>query len=426
MRLERLEQEQFEQQLASVDESLQRRSSVSLSQLSLHSFEHHRSPSTKKILTPPSHRFVQISFALALTLFIVMSSLLIYTRLSQPAEKHAEIIAPPLPVPLTILPTNQYSSNWLKLPALLSPGADNAAVYTRLHGREYVYMNGGYRGQTHPFYDYNLYRYDITAAHWEVVIHDSFPSMVNNAAGADEQQTLFFTAGYASKNFHVSSLLYSYQPEKKQLKKIELPTQIRPGFAGSLLADQHGHLYLTQGFMSAGDPHTLAGNGWYRYDIATDHWQRLANIPRGLGYGALTADGQKHILLFGGAEDAGQTHPTATIYSYDIANNSWSQDPVSMPQAISGASSCTISSGKLALIGGYDNKLHKGLTSVWLFDLRTLKSQALVSLAGGGSVLGASACDGLGHAYVVRGADNPLVPTRDFWKLSIMPTRKTN
>lgn len=426
MRLERLEQEQFEQQLVSVDESLQRRSSVSLSQLSLHSFEQHPSQRTKKTSVPPPHRFVQISFALALILFVAMSSLLICTRLLQPAEKHVQIISPPTPVPLTVTPTDQYTSNWLKLPALLSPGADNAAVYTTLHGQGYIYMNGGYRGQTHPFYDYNLYRYNIAAARWEVVMHDSFPSMVNNAAIADEQQTLFFTAGYASESYRVSSLLYSYQPDKNQLKKIEPPAQIRPGFAGSLLADHKGHLYLTQGFMRAGDPHTLAGNGWYRYDIATDHWQRLANIPRGLGYGVLAVDGQEHILLLGGAEDAGQTHPTATIYSYDIANDSWSQDPVSMPQAISGASSCTISSGKLALIGGYDHKLHKGLTSVWLFDLRTLKSQALVSLAGGGSVLGASACDELGHAYVVRGADNPLVPTRDFWKLSVIPNSKTN
>jgi serine/threonine protein kinase len=426
MRLERLEQEQFEQQLASVDESLQRRSSISISQLSLHSFEEHPAQNTKKVFIPPPHRLIRMSFALALVLFVVMASLLIYTRLLQPKIEQVHITPTLPPPPLLVTAAEQYTSNWLKLPSLPNPGADNTAVYTKLHGREYIYMNGGYRGLIHPFYDYNLYRYDIAATHWETVIHNHFPSMINNAATVDEQQTLFFTAGYASESYRVRSLLYSYQPAENLLKKIVLPAQIHSGFAGSLLADQKGHLYLTQGFMHAGDPHARAGNGWYRYDIATDHWQRLADIPRGLGYGALATDGQNHILLFGGAEDAAQTHPTATIYSYDIVQDSWSQDPISMPQAISGASSCPIAAGKLALIGGYDRTHQKGLNSVWLFDLHTLKSQALVSFAAGGSVLGASACDALGHAYLVRGADNPLVPTSDFWKLSIMLDSQTN
>jgi serine/threonine protein kinase len=424
IRLLRLEQEQFEQQLVSVDESLQRRSSISLSQLSLHSFEEHPSQETKKTLKPRPHHLIRMSFALALVLSIVMASLLIYTRLMQPPAEQVHIDSTPTPQIVTT--TDQYSSHWLKLPTLLSPGADNAAVYAKIHGRGYIYMNGGYRGSSHPFYDYNLYRYDIAAAHWEIVIHNHFPSMVNNAATVDEDQKLFFTAGYASESYSVSSLLYSYQPEKNQLKKIVPPPQIHSGFAGSLLADHKGHLYLTQGFIQAGDPHIHAGIGWYRYDIATDHWQRLANIPRGLGYAALADDGQNHILLLGGSEDAGQTQPTATIYRYDIAHDSWSQDPASMPQAISGASSCVIASGQLALIGGFDKTHQRGLNTAWLFDLRTLKSQALASLSAGGSVLGASACDTQGNAYVVRGADNPLVPTRDFWKLSIMSDSKTN
>ena len=424
IRLERLEQEQFEQQLASVDESLQRRSSISLSQLSLHSFEEQQSQSTKKAFIPPAHGLVRMSFALALILFLAMASLLVYTRLQQSAGEEVQIILTPTPPPAST--TAQYTSNWRKLPPLLAPGADNAAVYTRLHGREYIYMNGGYRGSAHPFYDYNLYRYDIAAAHWEIVIHDHFPSMVNNAATIDEHHRLFFTAGYASESYKVNSLLYSYQPEKNQLARIELPAQIHSGFAGSLLADQRGHLYLTQGFMQAGDPHIHAGHGWYRYDIAANHWQRLANIPRGLGYAAILADGRGHILLFGGAEDAGQMLPTATIYQYDIAQDSWSQDPISMPQAISGASSCAISAGKFVLIGGYDKIKHKGLNTAWLFDVYTLRSQALHSFSTGGLLLGAGACDEEGHVYVIRGTDNPRIPTRDFWELSLTLNNKIN
>jgi hypothetical protein len=420
IRLERLEQAQFEQQMAFVDESLQRRSSISLSQLSLHSFETHLSQGTKTHSIPSLQRLLQVSFALALVIFMVMASLLFYTRLLQPVEEQVHILLSPTP-PTTITTTQRYASNWQKLPTLPGPEADNAAVYTKLHGREYVYMNGGYRGPTHPFYDHNLYRYDIAAAHWEIVVHHNFPVMVNNAATMDEQQTLFFTAGYSSESYGVRSLLYSYQPDKNQIKKIVPPEPIRPGFAGSLLADQQGHLYLTQGFMLAGNARAHAGNGWYRYDIAKHHWQRLADVPRGLGYGTLADDGQGHILLFGGTEDAGQKHPAATIYRYDIAHDSWSQDPVSMPQAISGASSCVIAPNQLVLIGGYDTTQNKGLNTVWLFDLRSLQSQQLTSLTSGGSVLGASACDKQGHAYLIRGAKNPALPTRDFWKLSVTP-----
>ena len=97
------------------------------------------------------------------------------------------------------------------------------------------------------------------------------------------------------------------------------------------------------------------------------------------------------------------------------------QDPVSMPQAISGASGCTISPNQFVLIGGYDKTQNKGLDTAWLFDLHTLQSQQLASLTAGGSVLGASVCDNQGHVYVVRGANNPVIPTRDFWKLSVLP-----
>ena len=323
IRLERLEQEQFEQQMAFVDEGLQRRSSMSLSQLSLHSFETHLSQDTKTLSIPSFRRLIQMSFALALVIFMVMASLLFYTRLLQPIEKQMHILLSPTP-PITITTMRQYTSNWQRLPTLLSPEADNAAVYIKLRGREYVYMNGGYRGPTHPFMTITctvmISPPHIGRSSYTMI----FQSMVNNAATVDEQQTLFFTAGYSSKSYSVRSLLYSYQPKKNHIKKIVPPEQIRPGFASSLFADQQGHLYLTQGFMHAGNPHDHAGNGWYRYDIAEDRWQRLADIPRGLGYGALTDDGQKHILLFGGTEDAGQKHPTATIYRYDIANDSWS------------------------------------------------------------------------------------------------------
>ncbi|GHO86932.1 protein kinase domain-containing protein [Dictyobacter formicarum] len=416
MRRERVAHDQMEQHFASVDESLQRRSSMSLSQLSLHTLQEPSRQMGKPSLARTFRRFIQVSFGLALVLFVVMASLLLYARL-QPAKEQAPIGPTP-----AARPTNPQSgtttNTWLRLPSLLNPEADTAAVYVEEHGRPYVYMNGAYRGSQHPFYDHALYRYDVNASRWEVA-QNNFPGMVNNAAAVDERNTIFFTVGYSSDSYNVSSLLYTYQPETSQMKKIVPPDQITIGFAGTLFADQQGHLYLTQGFSRPGDRHAQAGTGWYRYDIATSHWQRLANLPVGLGYVVISSDEQGHLLIFGGSTDAGQQQQTNSIYSYDITHNSWTQATTSLPQTISGASGCTVVPGKLALIGGFDKAQQRGKDSSWLIDIQTLQTQPLIPFTAGGSVLGASACDGQGHAFVVRGADDPQLPTRDFWRLQV-------
>jgi len=46
-----------------------------------------------------------------------------------------------------------------------------------------------------------------------------------------------------------------------------------------MIADQDGHLYLSQGFMQTGNPQAQAGSGWYRYDIPTGQWHTLAPLP---------------------------------------------------------------------------------------------------------------------------------------------------
>ncbi|GCE04359.1 protein kinase domain-containing protein [Dictyobacter aurantiacus] len=417
IRRERLDHDQMEQQFASVDESLQRRSSMSLSQLSLHTLE--GSPARRRrkpvqILT--FQRAIQISFGLALMLFLVMASLLLYARL-QPAKEHIQIGSTSV-TSATHPQSGTMSNAWLRLPSLPRPEADTAAVYVEQRGHPYVYVNGAYSSPRHPSYDHALYRYDVTGTRWEVA-QTAFPGMVNNAATVDERNTIYFTVGYSSDSYDVPSLLYTYQPETGQLKKIIPPDPISIGFASALFADQQGHLYLTQGFSHPGNSHAQAGTGWYRYDIATTHWQHLADLPVGLGYVVISSDEQGHLLLFGGSTDAGQQQQTNSIYSYDIAHNSWTQAATSLPQAISSASGCTIVPGKLALIGGFDKAQQRGKDSSWLIDTQTLQIQPLIPFTAGGSVLGASACDGHGHAFVVRGADDPQLPTQDFWQLQV-------
>ena len=445
VRQERQQHEQIEIQLASVDEGLEQRSNVSHSQISPQVIAHAEASTVAIPVTRRLQGIIRVNFVLALVLCMVLVSLLIYVRVAQPLENsiHALMQSPisstngsgdvqnSQSTPITQNTQgmqNQQGANggladnyWQALPSLPGAEADNATVYVELQGRAYIYMSGGYHGSPPTAYDRSLYRYDIRAAHWETVSSGHFPGMVNNAADVDEQGHIFFTAGYSSDTYTVSSQLYVYDPGTSFLRKITAPAQMPVGFGGSIFADRQGHLYITQGFMHPGDPHAQAGTGWYRYDISTAQWHQLATLPVGLGYTFTTSDNNGGILLMGGATDAGQHDPTNKIYRYDIASDSWTQAIDNLPQAISGAAGCQAWPGQLVIVGGYDPAHDTGTKSTWLLDLHTLQWRSLVDLTIGGSVLGAAACDGKGHVFLERGTNNPRVPTSDYWEMVVAP-----
>src|SRR5579872_1312771 len=356
-----------------------------------------RSPYTPR----PTHgvrRVVQTIFLLALVLFLVMFSLLAYNHFfhnstfNNGATTGTVVTTSPHEI-TPISPTGPQSS-WQILPSLPLPEADNTAMYVSLQGQSSIYMSAGYLGRDHiPHYDRGLYRYDSSMAHWDKVADANFPRMVNNAVAQDEQHDLFFTAGYSPDQGTVSSLLYLYQPITGQLQKIVPPTQDPIGFGGAMVADQQGHLYITQGFMKAGNPRTLAGTGWYRYDISTGQWHALAPLPLGLGYVVLAPDSNGSILLLGGATNAGQNLSTMQVYRYNIVKNSWTTESTAAPEALSGSASCLNGPDQLVIIGGYDSVHGKSLDQTWLFNLHTLQWTPLAPLPSGGSLLGAAACD---------------------------------
>ena len=432
-RHERLAQRQLDIQLASVDESLKRRSLQSISQTpQLATAEIYQPSVVSSPVVPPQHatrpavtlqitprRVIQVGFLLAMVIFLVMASLLIYMRII-PRPQRITLLHP---TPTPIATENPEDSSWQVLPSLPIPNADNAAVYIEEQGHASIYMSGGYLGTRASFsdhYNHNLYRYDINSASWEV-ISKQFPAMVNNAAAVDEHAQIFFTPGYSPDTHTVVSALYMYQLKNGLLQKISVPAQIGLGFGNSMLADQHGHLYITQGFMQAADPHALADTGWYRYDIATHQWHPLAPLPVGLGYVILTSDSRGDILLLGGATDAGQHMQTNKIYRYDITFNTWTQQPGSTPQLLSGAAACQVWPGQMAFIGGYDAVHNTSLNSTWLLDLDTLDWQKLAPLPASGSLLGTATCDGNGHLFLTRGANDLKKPSQDFWMLTVQP-----
>ena len=323
-----LEQEALAHQLTSIDESLKLRAiSSPLTRSAVHpaavpSFQHRvpeastematepattpttapttppKSPPAPQVIAPPpaaprKRRKGWLILSLLLLILLVSGSLLAYHYLTGSASlpnitrptmlKHSQILATAKPV--------ETPPSWHSLPALPSQEADNTALYVQNQSQAFLYMTGGFRGtQATPMYSRGLYRYDIAAAHWTKIDLANFPTMGNNAAAQDQQGDLFFTGGYLPETGVISSNLYLYQPSTNTLRVLYVPTQLPIGFGGSMWADQQGHLYLTEGFLTPGSPYALAGTGWYRYDIASGLWHNLTSLPVGLGYVQLAQD----------------------------------------------------------------------------------------------------------------------------------------
>lgn len=317
-------------------------------------------------------------------------------------------------------PTVSVSAMWQSLPALPSVEADNTALYVHSQGQAFIYLTGGFRGSHMiPSYSQGLYRYVIASATWEKVNVAGFPTMGNNAAAVDEQGDLFFTGGYAPKLGTISANLYQYQPNDHTLRVIPVPAAFPLGFGGAMLADQHGHLYLSEGFLLPGQPAAQAGTGWYRYDIASGLWHSLSALPHGLGYVQLVQDNAGNILLLGGSSDAGQHQPAQQIYRYDVQRDVWTQLTTTLPAPLSGSASCADGLGHVVLVGGFDPVHKRTLATAYLLNLATLTWRALPPVPDGGSWLGTAVCDGHGHVYVTRGANNPTQPTSDFLELTL-------
>lgn len=423
MRRERLEEEELETQLTSVDESLKQRVSMPLSLSSQPTMEEPEEPFSARPSRNNAHRFIRTSFIVVLIIFLVLASLLTVTRFTRhthtPTQGQQPRATPPGSTATASGP-DVVNGSWQILPSLPSTEADNTAAYVQVQGREYIYVGGGYRGpKVSPHYDRHLYRYDIATAHWETSSGSQFPGMVNNAVAVDEAGHLFYTVGYSTDTYTVTSLLYMYQPSNGVLQKIVPPPQVNIGFGGSSIADGQGHLYISQGFTKSGDAHAQAGTGWYRYDIATKQWHVLNPLPVGLGYVVLAPDGNNGVILIGGATDAGQQQQTSVIYRYDTAANTWKRIPSNAPLTLSGAASCATQPGQIVVVGGYDVAHDKGLDQAWIVDLHTFKWLPLAHLPTGGSVLGAAASDGKSHVFLARGASDPSRPTPDFWELTV-------
>jgi hypothetical protein len=87
-------------------------------------------------------------------------------------------------------------------------------------------------------------------------------------------------------------------------------------------------IYIAGGLgldVGSADPLTLDTRVWLRsYDIATDTWAKLADMPSKRMYGYMVYDGSGKLYYIGGSEDAAVITIHDDIFEYDISGDSWS------------------------------------------------------------------------------------------------------
>ncbi|MFQ5340748.1 MAG: Ig-like domain-containing protein, partial [Anaerolineae bacterium] len=115
---------------------------------------------------------------------------------------------------------------------------------------------------------------------------------------------------------------YRYDPAGDSWTKLaDVPQTIRGG--RSLVSDGDGHLYLMVGERSSAVPDEFA-RYFYRYTIASDKWERLADVPENVdssGAAAVFAAGA--VYAFPGRYASDPSRQYSLFYRYEPATNSW-------------------------------------------------------------------------------------------------------
>ncbi len=130
--------------------------------------------------------------------------------------------------------------------------------------------------------------------------------------------------------------------------------------------DGEGRLYGFGGGPGGGGP-----NSGYcdRYDGNADAWTVLAPMPTRVADACAVYDGNGHMLVFGGINQAGNAR-VANVAQYDIASNTWTDTAVpDMPAALSGARAVLGADGRVYVFGGESGPIGAGTTQSAVYKL---------------------------------------------------------
>ncbi|HEX8974295.1 MAG TPA: LamG-like jellyroll fold domain-containing protein, partial [Patescibacteria group bacterium] len=186
--------------------------------------------------------------------------------------------------------------------------------------------------------------------------------------------------------------------------KTNLPAVSVQGFA---VSDGNGNIYVSQG-TTAASPSTETTVFW-KYNIASNIWTSLANLPVAGRQGFSVYDGNGHIFASRGF-DAGN-YPTVDFWKYDIASNTWTT-MANMPYTSGGPSGVYDGNGNIFVrLGANTNYFYK-----YNIALNTWSAMAPMPVNG---YNGVAAYDGNGNIFVSYGQDGGNVTHDNFYKYNI-------
>jgi N-acetylneuraminic acid mutarotase len=129
-------------------------------------------------------------------------------------------------------------------------------------------------------------------------------------------------------------------------------------------------IYLLGGFAAASSnpDRPAAPTDVFRYDPATDVWDRIAALPEGVNHaGLVTLDGK--LFVIGGYREA-TFEPTGAVHILDLTTGEWTSG-ASLPTA-RGALAAVVRDGTIHVIGGHDGTRSLGThetydpaTNIW-------------------------------------------------------------
>ncbi|MGC4034067.1 MAG: kelch repeat-containing protein [Tepidisphaeraceae bacterium] len=176
----------------------------------------------------------------------------------------------------------------------------------------------------------------------------------------------------------------------------------RPVAASEILSGTIGNkLYTFGGFV---DTTYHPAKSAYSYDVTTNTWTRLTDLPVGLTHAGVTDDGTRYIYFAGGYPGNGsggqQTFSSTTVYRYDTQSDSYSTI-TSLPSA-RGAGALGMVGSVLYFVAG-ENSSRQDVTTVWALDLNNTGA-GWVTKASLPSARNHAAAIGLnGYLYIVGG-----------------------
>jgi N-acetylneuraminic acid mutarotase len=216
-----------------------------------------------------------------------------------------------------------------------------------------IYVSNGYqeKGGNANYIE----KYNITDNKWSVLNATLSPKKFANSETYDNKIYIF--NGWGNSHLEIVDL-ETYKVTKGAVNRFYT------GNAGSAI--HNGKIYVFGGSGLNGAPTTVFSNRFQYYDIASDTWHPLPDMPTAReAKGKIVND---KLYVIGGFNGTS----SRLINVYDLNTNLW-VDKYTMPAGISGHS-LAVSGNKIFIAGGYNNQ-----TFLAYFDTTTNKFHQLSS-----------------------------------------------